>query len=194
MTVKDLVEKSFDNVVVYRSSTENDYGESYEDLYKGNAKKVPKEIMALNVSSFGAKRKGVLDIKVETCSSSIPSKIKIGNKGIKLIIKYRDTLKVSTSEAVEILLRNKTVKLLLSQEKMLESTDEEYNLELILSATLVREKSNKNRLVEDEKQLLESLYKFKIGNGNLDDPMIELEIDENKKVARYIERFMGMVM
>lgn len=115
--------------------------------------------------------------------------MKIGSNGIKLIIKYRDTLGISTGEAVEILLRNKTTQLLLSQEKVLGVTGDEYNLELLLSATLIRERGNRNRLMKDEKELLEGFYKFKIGNKELDDEIIELNCNENKKVEQYIERF-----
>lgn len=63
MRIGDLKNYIFDEVVVYRENPEID-GE-YIDIYKGFICTSPALILNLEVRNIGAKRKGILDIRVE---------------------------------------------------------------------------------------------------------------------------------
>lgn len=63
MKVGDLKNYIFDEVVLYRETSEVD-GE-YIDIYKGFICTSPVSTLNLKVRSIGAKRKGVVDIRVE---------------------------------------------------------------------------------------------------------------------------------
>lgn len=63
MKVGDLKNYIFDEVVLYRENPEAD-GE-YIDIYKGFICTLPISILNLKVRSIGAKRKGIVDIRVE---------------------------------------------------------------------------------------------------------------------------------
>lgn len=63
MRVGDLKNYIFDEVVIYRENSEVD-GE-YIDIYKGFICTSPISILNLKVRTIGAKRKGIVDIRVE---------------------------------------------------------------------------------------------------------------------------------
>ena len=63
MRVGDLKNYIFDEVVLYRENTEVD-GE-YVDIHKGFICTLPTSILNLEVRTIGAKRKGVVDIRVK---------------------------------------------------------------------------------------------------------------------------------
>ena len=63
MRVGDLKNYIFDEVIIYRKNAEVD-GE-YIDIHKGFICTSPNAILNLKVKSIGAKRKGVVDIRVE---------------------------------------------------------------------------------------------------------------------------------
>ena len=63
MLVGDLKNYIFDKVVLYRENPEVD-GE-YIDIYKGFICISPISILNLKVKTIGAKRKGVIDIRVK---------------------------------------------------------------------------------------------------------------------------------
>ena len=63
MRVGDLKNYIFDEVVLYRENPKVD-GE-YIDIYKGFICASPISILNLEVRTIGAKRKGVVDIRVE---------------------------------------------------------------------------------------------------------------------------------
>ena len=63
MRVGDLKNYIFDEVVLYRENPEVD-GE-YIDIHKGFICTFPTSILNFEVRTIGAKRKGVMDIRVE---------------------------------------------------------------------------------------------------------------------------------
>ena len=63
MRVRDLKNYIFDEVILYRENPEVD-GE-YIDFHKGFICTSPTSILNLEVRTIGAKRKGVVDIRVE---------------------------------------------------------------------------------------------------------------------------------
>ena len=63
MRVGDLKNYIFDEVVLYRENPKVD-GE-YIDIHKGVVCISPTSILNLDVKTIGAKRKGVVDIRVE---------------------------------------------------------------------------------------------------------------------------------
>ena len=63
MTVKDLVEKCYDKIIIY-TNTDDEYYE-FIDLYKGPKEKIPEEYLNKKVHIFGAKRKGIIDICIK---------------------------------------------------------------------------------------------------------------------------------
>ena len=63
MLVGDLKNYIFDEVVLYRENPKVD-GE-YIDIHKGFICTSPTSILNLDVKTIGAKRKGVVDIRVE---------------------------------------------------------------------------------------------------------------------------------
>ncbi len=62
MIVRDLIEQVFDTVVLYKEDV--NVGE-YIDLYKGDIRNCNEELLRRKVRSIGAKKVGVLDIRVE---------------------------------------------------------------------------------------------------------------------------------
>ena len=62
MLVKELLDKYYDDVVLYTDSTVND--EMYVDLFVGNRMDVPGELLFWNVREFSCKAKNVLDIHI----------------------------------------------------------------------------------------------------------------------------------
>lgn len=63
MTVRDLVSCCYDTIIIY-----TECGEDFEDLYKGDADKVPADLLDITVRCYGAKRKGIIDVSVRTKS------------------------------------------------------------------------------------------------------------------------------
>ena len=59
MIVKELISIVFDKVIIYKAINED-----FENIYKGNAKDIPLNILEMNVKTVGAARKSVLDIQV----------------------------------------------------------------------------------------------------------------------------------
>lgn len=62
MLVKELLNRYYDDVVLYTDSAVND--ELYVDLFVGNRKDVPEELLYWNAEEFGCKAKNVLDIHI----------------------------------------------------------------------------------------------------------------------------------
>ena len=63
MRVGDLKNYIFDEVILYRENPEVD--REYIDIYKGFICTSPTSILNLEVRTIGAKRKGVVDIRVK---------------------------------------------------------------------------------------------------------------------------------
>ena len=63
MIVKELTNYLFDKVVLYTQNKDNP--EKYIDLFKGDIRKCNQELLQMEVKSIGAKREGVLDIRIE---------------------------------------------------------------------------------------------------------------------------------
>jgi len=64
MKIIDLENHVYDKIVIYRDNHKSDEGE-FIDLYKGDFKKIPSEMLDLQVRIISAKRKGILDIQVD---------------------------------------------------------------------------------------------------------------------------------
>lgn len=62
MKVKDLVSCCHDLIIIYRPLDTN--YEEFEDLYNGNRKNIPDDLLDLDVMCFGAKKYGVIEIQV----------------------------------------------------------------------------------------------------------------------------------
>lgn len=60
LLVGELMQYYYDNVVLY-VSRDNDF----EDIYKGRASGIPKEMQDYEIGNIGSQRKGVLDISVK---------------------------------------------------------------------------------------------------------------------------------
>lgn len=63
MIVKELSNYLFDKVILYTQNKDN--LEEYIDLFKGDIRECNHELLQMEVKSIGAKRAGVLDIRVE---------------------------------------------------------------------------------------------------------------------------------
>lgn len=63
MIVKELTDYIFDKVVLYTQNKDNP--NEYIDLFKGDIRECNQELLQMEVNSIGAKRVGVLDIRVE---------------------------------------------------------------------------------------------------------------------------------
>lgn len=63
MKIMDLKNYVYDKMCVYKESSDID-GE-YIDIYKGFVQEAPCHILELEVRSVGAKRKGIVDIRVD---------------------------------------------------------------------------------------------------------------------------------
>lgn len=63
MKIKDLDKYVHDKVCIYKENIDVD-GE-YVDIYKGFIQEIPSHISDMEVRSIGAKRKGIVDIRVE---------------------------------------------------------------------------------------------------------------------------------
>lgn len=62
MKVKELAAVIFDKVVIYEHVGDVEF----HDIFKGEMSEIPRNILELEVGSIGAKRKGILDIRVKT--------------------------------------------------------------------------------------------------------------------------------
>lgn len=62
MLVKELLNKYYDDVVLYTDSTVND--EMYVDLFIGNRVDIPEEFLFWNVREFSCKAEKLLDIHI----------------------------------------------------------------------------------------------------------------------------------
>lgn len=63
MTVKELTDYIFDKAVLYTQNKDNT--DEYIDLFKGDIRECNQELLQMEVKSIGAKRAGVLDIRIE---------------------------------------------------------------------------------------------------------------------------------
>lgn len=63
MIVKELSNYLFDKVILYTQNKDN--LEEYIDLFKGDIRECNQELLQMEVKSIGAKRVGILDIRVE---------------------------------------------------------------------------------------------------------------------------------
>ena len=63
MKIKDLKDYVHDKVCIYKENISVD-GE-YIDIYKGFIQEIPAYMLDREVRSIGAKRKGIVDIRVE---------------------------------------------------------------------------------------------------------------------------------
>lgn len=62
MTVRDLVSCCYDTIIIY--APYDDELLDFKDLYKGNKDNIPSSLLDLTVRTYGAKKKGVIDISV----------------------------------------------------------------------------------------------------------------------------------
>ena len=62
MKVRDLVSCCYDTIIIYRNI--DDEMMEFEDLYKGEKKNIPDDLLKLDVRNFGAKKCGVIEIEV----------------------------------------------------------------------------------------------------------------------------------
>lgn len=65
MRVADLKDYAYDKVVIYRENNTSDIETSYTDIYKGFIQSAPTGIQNLKIKTIGAKKAGILDIRVE---------------------------------------------------------------------------------------------------------------------------------
>ena len=61
MKVAELEHIVFDKVALY----EDDGNGGYSDLYDGEIADIPVELLCSDIRSIGAKRKGILDIRIQ---------------------------------------------------------------------------------------------------------------------------------
>ena len=66
MTVADIQKFTVDKVCIYRETADFDF----EDVFKGRASDIPKELLSVRIESVNAARKGLLDIRI---ARQIPS-------------------------------------------------------------------------------------------------------------------------
>lgn len=66
MKLKDLIAYAMDDVCVYVETNKDEDSVEYKDLYKGNPRNVPKDLLQREVRLFGAKKKGLVDIELES--------------------------------------------------------------------------------------------------------------------------------
>ena len=62
MTVKELIERCYEEIIIY-TNIDNDYID-FEDLYKGKREDIPENLLLEKVNCFRAKRKGVIEISI----------------------------------------------------------------------------------------------------------------------------------
>jgi hypothetical protein len=60
MIIKDLINVIFDDVILYQRVSED-----FEDIFKGKFSNIPNELTTMKVGNIGARKKNVLDIRVE---------------------------------------------------------------------------------------------------------------------------------
>ena len=60
MTVADIQKFTVDKVCIYRETADFDF----EDVFKGRALDIPKELLSVRIESVNAARKGLLDIRI----------------------------------------------------------------------------------------------------------------------------------
>ncbi|MEO2683415.1 hypothetical protein, partial [Clostridium butyricum] len=92
--------------------------------------------------------------------------MKIGKEGIKLVILFQEKLGISLSEAVIILLKNKTAQSLLKEELALSITGTNKNLSALMSITVQREFYDFELIRPDEIELIRQYYDIEIGKDN----------------------------
>lgn len=61
MKLKEYVPVIFDKIVIYYEKTDGEFN----DIFTGNRSEIPNNILEMEVKSIGAKRKGVVDIRVK---------------------------------------------------------------------------------------------------------------------------------
>lgn len=66
MKIRDLKDVVFDKIVIYKDNPSQSINEPFIDIYKGDISDVPFYLLDVKIGSIGAKRKGVLDIKIDT--------------------------------------------------------------------------------------------------------------------------------
>ncbi len=59
MIIKELVNLTFENIIIYKSS-----GDYFIDLYKGCKERIPKDLLSMQIVNIGIKRKGWMDIRI----------------------------------------------------------------------------------------------------------------------------------
>lgn len=62
MIIKDIQDITFDKVVIY--TKKNDSWDELKNLYKGDSKDIPHELLNKEIHLLGARRKGILDISI----------------------------------------------------------------------------------------------------------------------------------
>lgn len=60
MTVADIQKFTVDKVCIYSETADFDF----EDVFKGRASDIPKELLSVRIESVNAARKGLLDIRI----------------------------------------------------------------------------------------------------------------------------------
>ena len=60
MKVKDLKGYVYDKIILYRSESDD-----FTDIYKGDIDNLPNTMLDLEIKTIGAKRRGIIDIRVE---------------------------------------------------------------------------------------------------------------------------------
>lgn len=63
MTVGELTKYCYDKIVIYTSVENKDNPNDYfKDLYKGEVKNIPKDLLESPIQCFGARRVGITEI------------------------------------------------------------------------------------------------------------------------------------
>lgn len=60
MKVSELKSLLHDKIVLYKETQDNEF----EDVFVGKSSDIPKELLDKDIKSIGAKRKGIVDIKI----------------------------------------------------------------------------------------------------------------------------------
>lgn len=92
--------------------------------------------------------------------------MKLGKEGIKLVILFQEKLGISLSEAVIILMKNKTSLSLLKEELALGITGINKNLGALMSVTMLRDFNDFEAIRENEIELIKKYYDIEIGKDN----------------------------
>ena len=123
--------------------------------------------------------------------------MKIGKEGIKLVILFQEKLGISLSEAVIILLKNKTAQSLLKEELALSITGTNKNLSALMGITVQREFYDFELIRPDEIELIRQYYDIEIGKDNFLTTsgikrVSKCEINKNieELVKLYVDKFL----